>query len=167
VKRCLLIGTINKYTAPRGWEYVHVDLSDRPIYDVATGREARIDVVADMRDLPFEDESADRVQCWHALEHVNEAGGRRAVGEFFRVLRPGGVLDVQVPDIGGVAGARDIEALLPYIYGQQFEMEDAELNVHRWGYTDESLRRVLADAGFGRVEPGGLGDLHLLATKPG
>lgn len=164
MRRCLVVGTINRYVAPEGWKYVHVDASDRGIWDPETKRLVPIDVQADMRDLPFEDASVDRIQCWHALEHVNEQGGWDAVAEFARVLRPGGTLDLVVPDLGGLR-FENVEESLSYIYGQQFEMKDAELNLHRWGYVEASLRRLLSVSGFGTIRRKRDGDLHLIARR--
>ena len=144
-----VIGTINLYRPPApGWQVVHVDASDRGVWDAANGRSVPVDVVADMRSLPFADGSVDRIQCWHALEHVNEQGGRDAIREFARVLTPEGVLDVRVPDLNFVRQADDIERVLPLLYGEQAEMSDADLNCHRWGYTIRSLGRLLAEHGF-------------------
>jgi ubiquinone/menaquinone biosynthesis C-methylase UbiE len=170
VKRALFIGVINRYPPPAGWEHVHVDLSERPLHDLATNTFVPPDVVADMRDLPFPDASFDRVRSWHSLEHVNQEGGWRAVCEFHRVLKPGGVLDVQVPNIGALAGVHSeqrIEELLTYIYGQQPSPDaiDADYQVHRWGYTYASMTRLLIDAGFSRLMAGSEGDLHILATR--
>lgn len=65
-------------------DYVSVDL-DSP----------RAAVHADITDLPFDDASFDLVLCSHVLEHVPD--DRSAIGELFRVLRPGGVALIQVP----------------------------------------------------------------------
>jgi SAM-dependent methyltransferase len=65
-------------------DYVSADL-DSPI--------ARVH--ADATDLPFEDASFDFVICVHVLEHIPE--DRKALSEFFRVLRPGGEAIFQVP----------------------------------------------------------------------
>lgn len=56
------------------------------------------DVVGDARDLPFDDESADAIYAGHLLEHLSlDEGVPQALGEFRRVLRPGGRLCVVGP----------------------------------------------------------------------
>ena len=55
----------------------------------------------DVMDLPFEDESFDRVICNHVLEHVDD--DRLALSEIRRVLAPG----VGDPDVPGRPAARD------------------------------------------------------------
>ncbi len=44
----------------------------------------------DMLSLPYKDESLDCVYCRNVINHTDTAGLYRAVGEVFRVLRPGG-----------------------------------------------------------------------------
>lgn len=50
-------------------------------------------------ELPFEAESFDAVFSHALLEHLREPA--KAVSEFFRVLKPGGMLGVCTPDWGG------------------------------------------------------------------
>jgi SAM-dependent methyltransferase len=52
-------------------------------------------IQADATDLPFEDESFDFAICAHVLEHIPD--DRKALGEFFRVLKPGADAIFQVP----------------------------------------------------------------------
>jgi SAM-dependent methyltransferase len=56
------------------------------------------DVIADLRDLPLEDDSFDAAVCTEVLEHVETPG--EAVAELARILRPGGRLLVTVPFVG-------------------------------------------------------------------
>jgi SAM-dependent methyltransferase len=53
------------------------------------------DVLADVTNLPMEDESFDMVLCIHVLEHVLD--DRAAIREIHRVLKPGGLAVLQVP----------------------------------------------------------------------
>lgn len=71
-----------------GW--VNVDLLGDPV-----------EVAWDLsRPLPFPDGSAAAVFHEHLLEHIPLAGGTALLAECFRVLRPGGLLRVGVPDAG-------------------------------------------------------------------
>lgn len=54
-----------------------------------------VDVKADIRDLPFEDESFDVVLCNHVLEHIVE--DRQAMHQLYRVMKKGGWGIFQVP----------------------------------------------------------------------
>ncbi len=55
------------------------------------------------RGLPCPDASLDAVYHSHVLEHLDVEEGRRLIGECFRVLRPGGILRVVVPDLEQIA----------------------------------------------------------------
>lgn len=59
-------------------------------------------VQGDVQALPFEDASFDGVLCWRVAQYLEHP--ERALAEFARVLRPGGVLCMRVParalDIG-------------------------------------------------------------------
>lgn len=49
----------------------------------------------DIRDLEFKDELFDCLICYHVLEHIDD--DRKALGELYRVLKPGGWAIIQVP----------------------------------------------------------------------
>jgi len=53
------------------------------------------DVKADICDLPFNDASFDIVFCNHVLEHIED--DKKAMGELYRVLKPGGMGIFQIP----------------------------------------------------------------------
>jgi len=53
------------------------------------------DIVGDIHNLPFEDNSVDAIICMAVLEHVEEP--QRAVAEMYRVLKPGGYCYIYVP----------------------------------------------------------------------
>ncbi len=80
---CLQIGVRGKKCAPH---WVSVDLFD-------TGPE--IDHNYDVHDLPFTNESFDRVACNGILEHIPRPWV--ALAELRRVLRPGGEIWVELP----------------------------------------------------------------------
>lgn len=72
----------------KGW--LNVDLVGDPIdlaWNLAKG-------------IPFGDGSADAIFHEHLLEHIPLRAGASLMDECFRVLRPGGVLRVGVPDAG-------------------------------------------------------------------
>lgn len=56
---------------------------------------SRIDLVSDITEIPASDESFDAVLCSEVLEHVPEP--MRALDEFARLLRPGGMLILTAP----------------------------------------------------------------------
>jgi SAM-dependent methyltransferase len=57
------------------------------------------------RGLPFADASVDAVYHAHMLEHLDGDDARKFLIECHRILRPGGVVRVVVPDLEGIAQA--------------------------------------------------------------
>lgn len=79
------------------------------------------DVKADICDLPFADESYDLIFCNHVLEHIPD--DTKAMQEVFRVLQPGGMAILQIPqDLSRATTFEDHTITDPgeraYIFGQ-------------------------------------------------
>ncbi|MFD2825454.1 class I SAM-dependent methyltransferase [Leeuwenhoekiella polynyae] len=53
------------------------------------------DVKADICDLPFDDNTYDVILCNHVLEHISD--DTKAMQELYRVLKPGGMAVLQIP----------------------------------------------------------------------
>jgi len=58
-----------------------------------------VDVVSDIHNLSIPDQSFDCVFCTGTLEHVRDPD--KAVAELFRILKPGGIVYIDVPFIQG------------------------------------------------------------------
>lgn len=56
-----------------------------------------------LQGVPFENGSFDLVYHSHVLEHFSPAEGKKFMAECFRVLRPGGIIRVAVPDLERLA----------------------------------------------------------------
>jgi SAM-dependent methyltransferase len=102
--------------APR--ETVGVDIDPEAL----AGQE-RETVVADMRDLPFEDDSFDGVIAAHSVEHVPDPAA--VLREVARVMRPGGVALVTTPN--RLTFGRPDEIIDPYHYVEFDEHQLREL----------------------------------------
>jgi SAM-dependent methyltransferase len=126
------------------------------------------DVVASITDMsPVADASVDAVWSHHNIEHVFSHEVPLAMGEFLRVLRPGGVALIATPDLQGVAeviAAGRLEAPLyraqageitplDVVYGLRSDIEQGrEYMAHRTGFTVRTLARKLSQAGFVDVQ---------------
>jgi SAM-dependent methyltransferase len=68
---------------------------------IARGRELFPELelhVADVADLPFEDEAFDKAVAADLVEHLDDAAFGRMLAEALRVLRPGGTLSIYTPN---------------------------------------------------------------------
>jgi predicted SAM-dependent methyltransferase len=122
--------------------YTNVDLAGEP------------DVRADVRDLPFEDETVDEAMAIHVLEHLARWDAPAALAEWFRVLKPGGKLVLELPDLvkccqNVIAGMGERMGLWG-LYGDPSYRVD--LMSHRWGWSAEELIVELRAVGFRRVK---------------
>ena len=76
------------------------------------------------RGLPFSPDSFDAAYGSHVLEHLEPDAALRLLGECYRILRPGGILRIVVPDLEAIARlyldslaravAGDVEAAFRY-----------------------------------------------------
>ena len=55
------------------------------------------------RGFPFGDEKVDACYASHVLEHLARANARQFILECFRVLKPGGIIRLVVPDLEAIA----------------------------------------------------------------
>lgn len=119
------------------------------------GRDAVVDVLADIRDMPFENSSFDEVVMLHVLEHFPKYELKCVLGEINRVLRYGGSFIVGVPDTIGNAKLlleaktpKEEEWAIRLLEGTQ----TSQYRHHYCSYTNRSLRRTLAKHNFGEFE---------------
>lgn len=57
------------------------------------------DIVADLTDsIPVEDNTYDEIRCHHILEHIDTKYKVKVMAELYRILKPGGILDIEVPN---------------------------------------------------------------------
>ena len=161
-------------------------------YDSEAWREIRLDInpdakpdiVASMTDLsPVESDSVDAIWNSHALEHLHAHQVPVALGEFLRVLRPGGHVLMRMPDLKKAATlivqhgplwtaytspAGPITPL-DILYGHSASIARGEGGMaHKTGFTLESIAHHLQAAGFVKVEARQKGfDLWARGEKPG
>lgn len=127
--------------------------------------------------------SVDAIWSSHNLEHVHRHEVPFALGEFIRVLRPGGLLFSTLPDLQQaaelvVADHLEDEAYtspsgpvtpLDMIFGHTPSLAQGyPFMAHKTGFTQRSLGRLLVETGFVEVHVsrGGSFDLWATAYKP-
>lgn len=129
---------------------------------------ARADVVqANFPQLPFADNLANEVVLSHVLEHFGYEDGYTLTSEIQRVLAPGGVAHIEVPDVAwcmtqflnapeadtytNPSGDYSINhrwgLWAQSIWGDQHN----DGLFHKWGYTENRLMNLLKAVGFSGV----------------
>lgn len=122
----------------------------------------KADLTADVRSLPLPDRHADVVYASHLLEHFDEHELPQVLWEWKRVLKPGGRLVIEVPDIQQVAQeivSRGVDAVIyespvgpiraqDTLYGLQRWVKDQPLMRHKVAFDGPKLSRTLSAAGF-------------------
>lgn len=119
--------------------------------------------------LPFGDGGVDGVYASHFLEHLSYWDAEAFLGDCRRVLRPGGMLRIIVPDLQAIAGEylqatscgraegaadRFLEALAccPVTDNRMWLIRRLrawkQFNVHKWMYDETSLCACIRAAGF-------------------
>ena len=124
-----------------------------------------------MRRLPFADSAVEYVFSAHVFEHLPRTVLARLLRELLRVLAPGGVMRVSVPDLTVMVGRYQPENADDFVRAM-FEIDHANpKNRHHWMYSEPTLRRCLEEAGFVDVRrcgfrEGRCPDLDLLDNRP-
>lgn len=117
--------------------------------------------------LPYDDTSVDTIYTSHLLEHFGFKEAQSALVEWYRVLKVGGKIMINVPDMDWASeqilsftGAltnqigknstlfNTPQMIMEVIYGNQ----DHEGEFHKSGYTKKSLKLLLEKVGFKKIE---------------
>ena len=124
----------------------------------------KLDVNWDLRNpLPIEDNSIDYIFNEHFIEHLTVEESRESIQGFMRILKPGGVLRVAMPDLEDVFDLYSDKnwKKRPLIknHGLEFVKTRAELvNMsfswwgHKWIYDWEELERRFEELGITKVK---------------
>lgn len=128
--------------------FVHVDLCDMPHIDHKSG----------IDHLPFfADGSVDLIYCSHALEYFDRDKAREVLKEWHRVLAPGGVLRLAVPNFEALIKVynqtKELDRVLGPLYGKMgitTPVGPATI-YHKTTYDERSLAALLKESGY--VDP--------------
>lgn len=131
-----------------GW--VNVDLN--PMF--------KPDLVSEAHRLPsLQDRSVDQIEALHLFEHLTFNDAQRALKEWFRVLKSGGYLCLEVPEIercfkmlGHYTNEEgyDLGEIGIFGYPPMIETEGSPQQ-HKWGWTEKTLTAALKAVGFEEI----------------
>lgn len=133
------------------------------------------DLDCDIRVLPFDDGSADEIHAIHVCEHFMLTEIVAVLKEWRRVLKPDGILVVELPcwDKVRIHIANDEPDNMTRwaLYGDPKTHKDGIPALHKWCYAQNEFVELLKLAGFRKVEstipeyhvPNR--DMRLIATK--
>jgi SAM-dependent methyltransferase len=104
------------------------------------------DIKADAGHLPVPDNSVEAIWASHILEHIPPSRTQEVLREWLRVLEPGGVLTIALPDLDDACRAW-LERR-PGAIWMIFGMYEGEGQTHYTGWGPLELRAELQAAGF-------------------
>jgi len=150
MKRILHVGCGGEHLPP--WldgEEIRLDLDPA----------AEPDIVASMTDMgpigPY-----DAVYSSHSVEHLYPHEVPWALGEFLRVLKPGGAAIIIVPDLEDAKPTDEVLYVSPggpiagfdLFYGHRASVQANPYMAHHTGFVASTLRKALKQAGFQSIQ---------------
>lgn len=127
------VGCVIESALQRGWDAVGIDVSASAV-EFCRKRNLPCRLVHGSS-LPFPDASFDVLTAWHVIEHVDDV--QLTLAEWFRVLRPDGVLALETPD-----GSSPIVRLRGSSYRKFWAPE------HTYTFTPSTLAEFMRRTGF-------------------
>lgn len=120
------------------------------------------DLVVDLRNgLPLKNNTADFIYNEHFIEHLNHEDGEKAVKEFYRVLKAGGVLRIATPELDYIIDKYmddwNDQDWLSWPVHEYIKTRGQMINIamREWGheylYNEEDLTNLLKKVGFQKI----------------
>jgi predicted SAM-dependent methyltransferase len=122
---------------PKSEGVINVDIRPLP----------NVDVVADLMNLPFDDNSVDEIRSRDVIEHFSRNEIIPLLKEWARVLKPEGVMYNRTVDLG-----RTMDKWRSLKYGDVMNAvlgaQDYDQNFHKMMFTKESVPPLFEQAGL-------------------
>jgi len=110
----------------------------------------KVDKIARAEELDYPENSIEEIKCIHVLEHLPFRTAIKTLKNFFRFLKPNGLLDLEVPNCEELFYEfknADIERR-KCLYEQIFCNQCSEAEFHLSGWDPALLREILTQIGF-------------------
>jgi len=135
--------------------YVNVDIQDGP----------GVDLVCDIRELPYDNNSVDLIYASHILDHFGRDEWLGVLRYWYDKMRPGGILRVAVGDFAAICEhymeTRSLTGLVGLVVGGQRHEYDRHGMIFNYNTLSRGLRllgfRKVHRYDWRQVEPGNLG----------
>ena len=113
--------------------------------------DARADVKSECVELPFGACTAESIYALHLLEHFHRNEADAAIKEWYRVLKPGGLLVLELPCLDKMvsliaAKEENIRLTLFGLYGDPRETKPGM--EHKWAWSMKEIEHALDQVGF-------------------
>ncbi len=115
----------------------------------------KADTKCDVKSLPFPDGSAELIYSSHVIEHFHFHEAFDVLREWKRVLKDGGILEIETPDLLEsckkfiTASEEEKHRIL---YAHFFSTPWIDGQWHKFLYTEKQLRWTLEQLGFKQIE---------------
>lgn len=109
------------------------------------------DEFMDVSNLDYPENSVDEILIVQTFEHLSRSEASKALDNWYRILKPGGKLHIDVPDFEETAKqllARKNEKEKEWYYRLIFGSQKNEYAFHKDGYSFAKLKTMLEGHGF-------------------
>ena len=118
------------------------------------------EILAGALSVPLPDGCADEIMAIHGFEHLYRWEAPQALAEWRRLLKPGGLLVLEMPDVKKCAknlirfieteDVKSLDSLAMFgLYGDPGYQDP--FMCHRWGWTPKTLKPLLKANGFTEI----------------
>lgn len=135
---------------------LHVGCGDKywPGFTNIDKYSSRADGQSDCMALDYADGTASEIHAIHLLEHFPRLSADKALQEWYRVLKAGGLLVLELPSLDKMvrlitAGEENIRLTLMGLYGDPWETKPGM--EHKWAWSMKEIEQALDQAGFADV----------------
>lgn len=93
--------------------------------------------------------SVDEIYACHCLEHVSRHHIKSTLNEWYKILKPGGVMRLSVPDLEqAIKLYNQGTPLFPTLYGQFWGGQKDDTDYHTCGFDFKTLKSFIEECGF-------------------